>query len=310
MQVKLVWANRNSLTVQTKIYRNETYTDSSALGAPIATLPGTTLEWIDPTAVIGKTYWYTLGTVYESTEVFTKPVTVSVRYDNGPGPNTLEYGNSELGYFGRLEAVNFFTTQEVAEPFALTPASTNLLPTWDKWIRRGKIIYVPRGRLSSGSWQTLYAKGLIFGTDGPGCTWATPQVNQTASVSKGFYSYRVRNMTLADDRTPRDSTWPSVVSVNRKYSECADLFYPNVISGYFSPSQRFPRAPYAGSPATMLSGLFHGQERFSDGDILVQTNNPNNNTWDTIDFVTPSAGPEWHPVLELKQSNLILKEIK
>lgn len=315
MQVKLKWVNRNTLVVTTTIYRNDEYTNSESLGEPIATLPGSTTEWIDNTAVRGKDYWYTLGTTFETTKVFSKPVKVSVRYDTGPGPSTLQYGDSELGYFGVVEAVDFFSQQEILDQLGLSAASiVNPLPTWDKWLRRGKVIFIPRLALSTQSHAGLYAKGAVFGPDRPKPTWVTgATVPQNATVSKGFYKCVVRLMTGLDDRVERNSSVATVTNgaVDRRYSEVADFIYP-INSTFYPDAQRFPRCPNAVGVSAATTMYAICQEFILDAQRVITgsagTSTAATFTATAVNYTQISPGA-WKPALELVQSDLILKEI-
>lgn len=316
MQVKLKWVNRNTLVVTTTIYRNDVYTNSESLGEPIATLPGTTTEWIDNTAVRGKDYWYTLGTTFETTKVFSKPVMVSVRYDTGPGPSNLQYGDSELGYFGVVEAVDFFSQQEILDQLSLSAGGVvNPLPTWDKWLRRGKVIFIPRLALSSLSHTSLYTRGAVFGPDRPKPTWVTAATTpQNATVSKGFYKCIVRLMTGLDDRVERNSSIAATAAgsmVDRRYSEVADFIYP-ICNTYFPDTQRFPRCPYAVGSGTATTAYTLCQEIVLDTSRVVTATAGQSTlaVWmaTSTSYTLTSPGP-WKPALELVQSDLILKEI-
>lgn len=316
MQVKLRWVNRNTLTVNTKVYRNIAYTESADLGQPIIILPGTTTEWIDESVVRGQDYWYTLGTLYETTEVFSKPVKVSVRYDTGPGPSVLQYGDSQLGYFGTVAATEFFTQQEILNNFGLSNGSVvNPLPVWDKWLRRGKVLFVPRGSFTLVSYQILYLKGAVFGPDKPKPTWLTLETTpQTATISKGFYKCIVRLPTGIDDRAPNDSKIASVegVPLARRHSEIGDLIYP-LCGTWFPPAQTFPRVPFPVAAVELQGpGSYWCQETHSSSGTILIVTGPRATTeiaWleSAIPPLTSSA--YWKPILELVQSDLIMQEI-
>lgn len=116
--------------------------------------------------------------------------------ESGPGTKVLKYGNEELGYFGEVPSSELFSLSELRRQtdFWVGTDAGNQNITWIKMFLEGKVIYFPTtaGVASTVSWGQLYAKGLVYGVDGPGMVPGTPAVNQLVYVNKDEYSFKVR----------------------------------------------------------------------------------------------------------------------
>jgi hypothetical protein len=251
MYIKLKWLNRNQIPVTTKIYRNDTQKANDQLGTPLATLDGSITDWTDNTVVRRNTYYYTLETVNGGQSVYSAPIKVVADYNNGPGPRDLQWGDSQFGFFGTINSTDFITPADLNAMLVIPPQAntSNPLPTWNKWIRRGKICYVPNAPVHIAAlYDTFYKSGVHFGTADngpwmPGST-STP-VTQGRTISKGFDKFIVRLPTGADDRNnPTDSIAATPADSLRRYSEVADFLYP-MLSNLVCPSARCPKLPHA-----------------------------------------------------------------
>lgn len=317
MQVKLKWVNRNSLVVTNKIYRTATPVPNNELTSPIVELAGTITEWTDTTTLRGETYYYTFATTYETTTVYSVPVKVVVAYDNGPGPSALLYGDSRLGYFGQVSPGTFFTRDELRLGVGLTagtPNTSNVVPLWDKWIRKGEIIYIPRLAIVTNVMPTaIYQAGAYFGTDTAGPAWAQTAGFgtriQDARVTKGFYTFRVRLATAADDTVPNDFTVPDSATVDVRYnSEVSELFYPR-ISSWFTPYQKLRRCPDAGTVATEAGLAAITIEKYKTGLLQGIFASSSMATSLSLGTIAYTAATNWRPVLILEQSKLLIREV-
>ena len=316
MQIKLKWTNRNNRPVSTKIYRTEAIVPNDQLGAPLVTLDGTILEWVDTTAVYGKTYYYVFGVVGGPTELFSMPLKVEAIYSTGPGPNKLISGDQQLGYFGHVNALDFFTTSEFFKAVGAPGFSENIaLPVWDKWYRNGKILFVPRLPLTTSvAWNSIYGFGCVFGTndDGPWRPAGTPAKNQMNIIDKGFNRFIVRLLTAADDRNNPQRTVPDgATRAVRRYSEVSDLVY-TLANNIFPPSQRYPRVSQSTTTASSLVAGARSlicQEKYLTG--ALGGNSTDTNTgggFETLVAIAPNVGYSWKPVLELIQSDFVIEE--
>lgn len=317
MQVKLKWVNRNSLVVTNKIYRTATPVPSSELTTPIVELAGTITEWIDTTTVRGNTYYYTFATIYGTTTVYSSPVKVVVVYDNGPGPSALLYGDSRLGYFGQVAPGTFLTRDEVRLGVGLTagtPNPTNISPLWDKWIRKGEIIYVPRLALVNLVLPSaIYQAGAYFGTDTSGPTWAQTAGFgtrvQDARVTKGFYTFKVRLATAGNDSVPNDYTIPDDATLDIRYnSEVSELMYPR-ISNWFTPYQKLRRCPDAGAVTAETGIDAITIERYKTGLFKGIVSSSTVATVVALNSVGYTTNTYWRPILILEQSKLLIREV-
>lgn len=314
MFVRLKWVNRNQIPVTTNIYRNETIVPNDQLANPIASLDGAVLTYQDNTAVRRKTYYYVFETVNGTGQkVYSNPLKVYVEYNNGPGPRDLIWGDTQFGYYGTVTSGEFFTPAEIAAAFPLIVynAPPNLIPLWNKWIRRGKICFTPMGAINVAAYyDTVYKSGCVFGTDDNG-PW-TPNniagVNQKAVISKGFDQFIVRLPTATDDRNNPTFTIPTGSPDSlRRFSEVADFFYPS-ISTAVCPSQRCPKLPTTVAQTTINAGrelmtaTRFGTAGFVKG-IPAGVVTPGSELEKLGTYIPWAAACGWAPVLELIPEN-------
>lgn len=244
MYIKLKWTNQNVQPVTTRIYRNDTAVDKTQLGTPLVTLTAGETEWNDPNVVRNATYYYTFETIGQTDTVFSNPIKVVAVSRTGPGPQQLQFGDLNYGYFGSLLSSEFFAAEQLVGALGVSLGGAVIwqsTPIWDKWARNGKICYFPQQALyKTLSWKTLYDQGLVYGVDGPGPNNAGTNVNQLRTVRKGLDRFLVRLPTGVDDRNNPTRALAADILTNtaayRMYSEVADFFYP--ISVLTPPQQR------------------------------------------------------------------------
>lgn len=315
MRIKLKWTNRNDRPVQTKIYRTETIVANDQLGAPLVTLDGAILEWIDTTVVYGKTYYYVFGVVGGPSELFSTPLKIDAIYSTGPGPTKLQSGDQQLGYFGALTAIEFLTASELQILAGYPQVAVSLpMTVWDKWYRNGKILFIPRYLCGyNWSWQSLYLSGLVFGTDddGPWRPAGVAATNQMKIITKGFNRFIVRLPTAADDRNnPTRFVADNTPASIRKYSETADLHYPT-LSALFPSPQRYPRISSVATSISTISGSRNVlcQEQYKTG-YLVGLPSSASSSSILIALITSGVTvvDGWKPTLELIQSDFVIEE--
>lgn len=310
MDIKLKWINRNAIPVTIKIYRNETQVPNNQLANPIATLAGTATEYTDTTAVRHKTYYYVIETTDGNVTSYSLPKKVVADFNNGPGPRDLIWGDSNLGYFGTVESIDFLTPAEICSaliPSLLSALGSNPVPQWHKWIRRGKVCFVPAQPVANAATITnLYAAGLVHGMDNNG-PWqpSATLVNQLRTIQKGYDKFIVRLPTGADDRTdttraiPASGNTPAI----RRYSELSDLYYP-MVKNMVPTSQRAPNL----DAAIVLGSIGAGRQiatctMFGTSGILQgcpSTTAVNSTELEAIGgVVTWPTACTWLPLLEL-----------
>lgn len=270
MQLKLKWRNPNTVPVSVSIYRNDTAVPVAELGAPLVTLPGTTLEWIDKTVLLGKTYFYRWKVTLDTQVVYSEPYSTNTSPYTGPGPSKLVAGTNALGYFGVTSWTELFTAEEITNLTGMPLSPNNAVPVhWNKWIRNGKILFMPQQNLGSiGSPSIAYNAGMMFGTDDNGA-YLPPLVtvprNQRTVITKGFHNFIIRMPTGLDDRSGVLGVAPvgGPTPLQRRYSEFSDIMMPTC-DVPLSVAQRMPTLanPFSGTQiANGLSRLCCCQEK-------------------------------------------------
>lgn len=155
--------------------------------------------------------------------------------DSGPGTKELRFGTEDLGYFGEVPADELFTLEELRRQTNFWDGgdiTQNI--TWIKLFLSGKILYIPTAAVASPvSWSQLYAKGLVYGVDGPGAVPDTPAVNQLVYITKDTFSFKVRCLkTQVDDPASHGGLETIATSPNLKAAE-----WGRIISALISPRQ-------------------------------------------------------------------------
>lgn len=113
----------------------------------------------------------------------------------------------EIGYYGEIPASDFFTGAELASLLNVTQGTLqNSNTDWFKFSIDGKTLFVPKQTIRhSISWDHLYSRGLVYGTDDNGIAPTGTPTNQLRVVSKDGFDYKVRLLTgVSND--PHDGT--------------------------------------------------------------------------------------------------------
>ncbi|QXO09870.1 hypothetical protein pEaSNUABM38_00148 [Erwinia phage pEa_SNUABM_38] len=210
MALKLKWKNNNVVANTVKIYRGDAKLDPANLPAPLVTLTNGETSWVDDTAVYGKKYFYILAVVTENDVIPTANQEILVADNRGVGPSTLLYGDDNLGYFGQVLPSDFVTNLDVvaaAVPGQNLP-STLIQTPWYKFVRKGRVIYVPSASFGQVTYNQLYAAGLVYGVNSNGPAEAnlgglTP-VNQYRPIEFKSQKYIPRLMRGWSDK-PQNS---------------------------------------------------------------------------------------------------------
>lgn len=225
--------------------------------------------------------------------------------DSGPGPKTLKNGSTELGYFGEASSSEMFNLAEIrrmTDYWVGTDNSTN--PSWIKMFVLGKVIYFPTQPLvSQNSWNNLYAKGLIYGVDGPGTVPGSPAVNQLTYLTKNKYNFKIRTFkTHPDDPANQGGADVIATSAIVKASE-----WGKVISALLSPRQSgYTGDNWALYPFNLFilpgtSAAIGQPTRQADQTQCVGMNNTQ-----IVLLGKALAGYQWLPVLELVPADEVL----
>lgn len=203
MSVRISWANANATADSVILYRAAAPFAQTALPAPLVTLAGNATTYDDTTVTRNTVAYYRAKIVKGSEELITPLLTMGHFPDSGPGPQTLLRGNWALGYFGRVPVANMWTIAQFRTATGATglgaAGAESTLTFWHKFIRNGKIIFVPSAIMANTttSWSSLYALGLVYGTNDNGAVPTTltampTPVNQQKIITLGTYSFLVR----------------------------------------------------------------------------------------------------------------------
>lgn len=311
MDTILTWTNLNAPgTFSTKIYRGTSKLDRANLANPIVTLTNNENTYTDSTTVRDVQYYYVYETIVGQDKQSTDNIPIRAVPRKGPGPTSIQIGDFSYGYFGSLPAGELINTNDLRAAIGLTIGSVNQQgPLWHKWIRNGKVLFVPNGPLVGNvGWKTLYDLGAVYGVDGPGPTNAGANVNQSAKVTIGGEQFRVRCMTGFDDTLARYPVTPAIGEPLETWpNEWMDLVYP--LSMYCPDQQRMANVQQAtvADLGMGLTGVTTGsvvQERIAAGNTansLVRGSSAANRTgpanraagtWNGVTY-------GWWPVLEL-----------
>lgn len=314
MDTVLTWTNLNAPgTFTTKVYRGTSKLDRSNLANPIATLTNNENTYTDTTTVRDTLYYYVYETIVGQDKQSTDNIPIRAVPRKGPGPTAVQIGDFAYGYFGTLTSGEFINTNDLRAAIGLTIGTINQQgPLWHKWIRNGKVLYIPNGPLGGNiSWKTLYDLGAVYGVDGPGPSNAGANVNQSAKVTIAGDQFRIRCMTGFDDTLVRYPGTPAVGEPTELWpNEWNDLVYP--LSMYCPDLQRMANVQQAtvADLGMALTGVTQGsivQERIAAGNTannLIRGNTAANRTgpanraagtWNGVTY-------GWWPVLELIES--------
>jgi hypothetical protein len=204
MKNLIKWTNLSQMPFTVNVYRGDAPLDRANLGTPLATLTNGESQYEDDVPR-GSTKYYVLETVKGTDKASTNNIQVLALPRRGPGPIQLLQGDYNYGYFGTVASRDFLGTQELVDkvaPFLAANTFHQQAPVWHKYIRKGKVIYVPNGALVAAvSYTSLYNGGLVFGVNGPGPykPGAVADVNQLKTFELNGNQFKVRLMTGYND---------------------------------------------------------------------------------------------------------------
>lgn len=314
MNLTLTWKNNNIVPITTQIYRGDAPLDPAALPEPLVTLTGGEETWVDTTAVRGRLYYYVFVNTGATDKLVSKSYPIKATPRRGHGPNELIYGDYELGYFGSMTSAEFVNTADLLIAMGYdslyAQGKANLqggLPTWYKFVRNGKFLYIPSGALSSSiSVGDVISKGAWFGNDllAPEHSGAGTIV-QNARIKIGNDVYRIRLLrgTEKDPMLPIDEVLAGTPFIGRsEWDDCAATLLK-----FTSPAQKLPNI---GGITATLWGFYSGssgspcQERTIDGRYLYRGRNVNTELSVTASGTVNTGNFAWLPILELIESTV------
>lgn len=315
MYNKLTWTNPNGATpITVNIYRGVAPLDRANLTSPIVSLTAGETTYTDNTALRGVTYYYVFETISATDRTVSQNYPITTIPRRGAGPNTLQAGDYNYGYFGSIVSASFINANALrtAVNFSLGTVVA-VSPKWHKYARNGKVLFIPEQPLTNGSltWKQLYDAGLVFGTGDNGPYNAGANFLQNAQVTIGPDTYRVRLMRgYNDDYNVFAPAATTPEPVEAFTCEWDDLIYPlcvlvptvqrmsnraslttaqlNGVGGYVIAVQEKP------TNAASTSHLYRGTASGLRAGITQRQSTPYSN-----------ASMSWWPVLELIESAVV-----
>lgn len=117
----------------------------------------------------------------------------------GPGPQELVAGDMNAGYFGEVSASEFYSGNRLAFELGVTEGTLqNSNAGWLKFARHGKVLFVAKQSfMHTVSWDHLYARGIVYGTNDNGKYPRGTPTNQYTTVEHGGNRFVVRLLTGA-----------------------------------------------------------------------------------------------------------------
>ncbi|ANZ48731.1 putative virion structural protein [Erwinia phage vB_EamM_ChrisDB] len=267
MALKLTWANPNVVANSIAIYRGDAELNPAALPTPLVVLTNGETTWTDATADYGKTFYYILGTRTANDEVLTASQKILVADNRGIGPSILKFGDDNLGYYGTVLSSDFVGFPDLQAVAAVTMSTLTWNPVWHKFVRNGKIIYVPDGVPPDFyTWQQIYQFGFMYGIDAnypPGLTLTglTP-TNQNRIIDFKGQKYRVRTIRgWSDDpvsqyvSTVVNGTESDAAALAIKNNEFSDFIY--ALMTYVPLKQRTENYVETADPGLYVGGAMN-----------------------------------------------------
>jgi len=172
MTVQLQMQNTNTEAVDVNIYRSATVIDRTNLGTPIGTLTqqtASTLVFNDTTAVQDAWYYYVFETIGSKDRQISRNFYTQATRTRGEGPNNLQMGDDNLGYFGSVVIdglINAAGLRSLVSSQATGIVASSAVPTfWHKFSRKGKVLFVPNSAVGTTLNRSQLANaGAIDGT--------------------------------------------------------------------------------------------------------------------------------------------------
>ena len=244
----------------------------------------------------------------------------------GPGPQELQGGDMQSGYFGEVSAGEFYSGNRLALELGVTEGTLqNSDAGWLKFASKGKVLFIPKQTFMYGvSWDHLYSRGIVYGTDDAGKAPRGTPTNQLTTVEHGGNRFIVRLATaasadpfpdsdslfLTDEMVDMDigagSEWNTLI-----YRVCADVPTADGADGMRKAGHGGPQvgdnwAEFSGAELNITSGdgsYTWGQEQSevtSTGRVVRGYHNVAHFVRDGANVVSSYLG--WRPVLELVPS--------
>lgn len=303
MTVQLQMQNTNTEAVDVNIYRSATVIDRTNLGTPIGTLTqqtASTLVFNDTTAVQDAWYYYVFETIGSKDRQISRNFYTQATRTRGEGPNNLQMGDDNLGYFGSIVIdglINAAGLRSLVSSQATSIIASSAVPAfWHKFSRKGKVLFVPNSAVGTTLSRTQLANaGAVDGT---------------LVYNYNGNAYKVRLMSGFSDTgaTPTYSATATDSDVLGNVCEFNDLIYP--LSIWTPNGQKLPNvvqqtaAQMAMSAAnqTILTAELTSNAAYGQARAIASNNRGGLVAGSHVAIATAASTNLWWPVLELVEN--------
>ena len=175
-------------------------------------------------------------------------------------------GVTPVNYYGEVPASEFFTGDELSTLLGVTQGTLQNSDTdWFKFGLGDKTIFIPKMTFRYGiSWDHLYSKGLVYGTDDNGLAPTGTPTNQMRIVSKNGFNYKVR-LIRGSSIDPHNGTYGTNLAFSQG-SEWNELMYRVSSANPNGTSENFAMYTDAQLNFTSSNGTYTWcQEQYSTG---------------------------------------------
>lgn len=292
MSITLKWTNP-AVVDEVQVFRSDTPLAAGQLpvGEPVIKITDKTAIYVDNNTVQNKYYYYILAFKTGDDVVYApQSVAINMPY-TGPGPQTIQCGTWERGFFGQVAATELFSNQEIQALIGIGTAYTPA-QSWLKMIWKGKILFVPMLRVIAGTgWNQLYLAGCMYGVSGPGPATGhglTP-TDQLKVISKGDHDFILR--------TPRacstlDYSWNG-------NAKDVDGEWINMVASCYLSNNLAPALDLADYTTGNFDTSAAVLAEFVTTNAAFSSNSPGTVSAPSSTAVRTSASNIWRPILEL-----------
>jgi hypothetical protein len=151
------------------VYRAMVPFDATNLPPVLLDLPGNSTYFVDDTAEIGVTYYYRVATVVNNAIQLSDLKQIVNVATNGPGPQSLIYGNSNIGFYGEVPASEFLTFTQLRNKLGMTAVPGTIFSDtrpWIKMMNNGQVVFFPKMEFSANIngdfFDELHAKKAFY----------------------------------------------------------------------------------------------------------------------------------------------------
>lgn len=195
MPITLNWPSQASQNLSAiEIYRATDRIDELNPGAPLATLAGDAVTYVDNSVVENTNYFYTIAAVKNGNKTFSTQRCIPFFSKTGPNPAPLyERGTEDCRYFGKLTNSEFIDPNALKSLLGAAGAMVGAVTAWYKFLYKGKYLYMPNVFVAA-KYSDLNSWGVLFGENDPAKlpSWAAGGVDHKRIVTIGENEYIVR----------------------------------------------------------------------------------------------------------------------